>query len=453
MKASLKKTVCILMALVLLCGCLPVTVWAEAGGESTTTSTEATASTTATTAPAIVKLDQLRIKGSNSKVYLSTPNLSDTVNAYSFNIPDWMEKVTITFAGKEGIKATCSNNADVSATGTDYAVDVEIKDKKTTVSLTLTKDGATRKLDITINRQKIDCFIEDIMLYSGDNEINPQGEAGSGQMTFTLPSGTLSGVKLRVKPRHEESVSIANTTSKQETDVIADGDKVKLTLRKNSSYYPTDLCEPEGYAKLVEGTNKYYIEVKAGEVTRTCVVTVIVGDPNANAPTTTTTTTTTAPTQPTETAPTAPPTTAPSYQQPVQGGQSGGSVLSGIPTVLWVLIGLIALVVIGSCIFMIVNMSSNGGRRRGYDDYDYDYRPQPPRRRRNLTEYMDDEYDDYGYDRGRGGRYSDYDDYDDYDQPPRRSGRYNDYDGYDDYDQPPRRGGYNDYDDYDGGGY
>lgn len=450
MKGFVKKAICALMAAVMLCCSLPLTVWAEAGGESTTSSTESTTGTTATTAPAVIKLDQLRIKGSNSKIYLCSPNLSDTVNAYSFNIPNWMEKVTITFIGKEGIKVTSSNNGDVTANGTEYAVDVETKDKKQSVTLTLTKDGVTRKLDITINRQKIDCFIEDIMLYSGDNEITPTGEAANGQMTFTLPSGSLSEIKLRVKPRHEESVSITNTTSKKEGDAITDDEKVKLTLRKNSSYYPTDLSAPEGFDKIVEGTNKYYIEVKAGDVLRTCQVTVIVGDPNANAPTTTTTTTTTAPTQATTEPTTAP--TQPTYQQDPIGGQSGGSVLSGIPTVLWVLIGLIALVVIGSCIFMIVNMTSNNRRRGGYDDYDYDYRPQPPRRRRNLTEYLDDEYDDYGYDRGRGGRYNDYDDYDDYDQPPRR-GRYNDYDGYNDYDQSPRRGGYNDYDDYDGGGY
>jgi len=447
MKGYMRKTICALMAVLMLCCSLPLTVWAEAGGESTTTSTESTTGTTATTTPAIVKLDQLRIKGSNSKIYLSTPNLSDTVNAYSFNIPDWMEKVTITFVGKEGIKVTASNKEDVTANGTEYAVDMETKEKKQTISLTLSKDGATRKLDITVNRQKINCFIEDVMLFNGDNEIDPQGDAEGGKMTFTLPSGSLNNIKLRVKPRHEETVTITNTTAKKDGDVITDDEKVTLTLRKNSTYYPTDLSAPEDYDKLVEGTNKYYIEVKAGEVVRTCEVTVIVGDPNANAPTTTTTTTTTASTQPAVTDPTTAPT-QPTYQQN-QGGQSGGNVLSGIPTVLWVLIGLIALVVIGSCIFMIVNMTSNNRRR--YDDYDYDYRPQPPRRRRNLTEYLDDEYDDYGYDRGR--RYNDYDGYDDYDQPPRRGGRYNDYDGYDDYDQPPRRGGYNDYDDYDGGGY
>jgi|GEM_PF-1795679 len=453
MKAYMKKALCALMAALMLCCALPLTAWAETGGE-TTTSTESTTSTTqpttAPTAPPVLKLDQLRVLGSNGKTYLCSPNLSDSVNGYSFNVPDWMTKATITIVGKEGMKGTSSNGKNVNVNGTTYSVEVELTEKKQTVSVTLTKDNVSRKLDITINRQKIDCFIEDIMVFSGENEITPQGEAANGEMTFNLPSGTLSGVTLRVKPRHEESVFIANITSKQDGDAITDADKVKLKLNKWSTYYPADLCAPEGFDKLVEGTNKYYVEVKAGTVTRSCNVTVIVGDPNANAPTTTTTTTTTAPTQPTASEPTTAPT-QPSYQQNVAGGQAGGGgVLSGIPTVLWILIGIIALVVIGSCIFMIVNMTSGNRRRGGYDDYDYDYRPQPPRRRRNLTEYLDDEYDDYGYER-RGGRYDDYDDYDDYDQPPRR-GRYNDYDGYDDYDQPPRRG-YNDYDDYDGGGY
>ena len=429
------------MALVLLCCSLPMTAWAEAA--------DTTAPTTSTTAaPATVKLDQLRVKGSNNKVYLATPNLSDSANAYSFGVPNWMETVTITFIGKEGIAATCSNGQAVIAAGTNYSVSMDLTADKQTVTLSLQKDGLSRNIDITVNRRQIDCYIEDIMLYSGDNEINPTGSAEEGKMSFTLPSGSLNGITLRVKPRHEGTVTISNITKKLDDEVITDAEKIQLKLNKYSTYYPTDLCDTTSFDKLVEGTNRYYIEVKAGNVTRTCDVTVIVGDPNANAPTTTTTTTTTAaPTVPTETAP----TTLPSTQQTIPGTPSGGgstSMLSSIPPVLWILIGIIALVVIGSCIFMIVNMNSGNRRRGGYNDYDYDYDygPQRPRRRRNLTEYLDDEYDDYDRGPRRGGRYDDYDDYDDY--SPRRGERYDDYD---DYDPPRRSSRFEDYDDYDDG--
>lgn len=438
MKTSIKRTMCALLALVLLCCALPPTVWAEAA-------------TDPTAAPATVKLDQLRVKGSNNKIYLATPNLSDGVNAYSFGVPNWMETVTITFVGKEGIAATCSNGQSVIAAGTNYSVSMDLTENKQTVTLSLKQGDLTRNIDVTVNRRQIDCYIEDIMVFNGDNEITPTGSAEEGKMTFTLPSGALNGIMLRVKPRHEGTVTISNTTKKQDGEAITDAEKIQLKLNQYSTYYPTDLCDTTSFDKLVEGTNRYYVEVKAGNITRTCDVTVIVGDPNANAPTTTTTTTTTAPTSATTTAPTV--ATLPSTQQTIPGsqGSSGSSMLSSIPPVLWILIGIIALVVIGSCIFMIVNMSAGsrrgGGRYNDYD-YDYDYGPQPPRRRRNLTEYLDDEYDDYGYDRGRGGRY---DDYDDYDRAPRRGGRYDSYDGYDDYDAPRRGGRFEDYDDYDDG--
>lgn len=446
MKNYLNKLTCVMLALALLCCALPATAWAEA------TTTSATAATT-TTAPATVSLEQLRVKGSNSKIYLSTPGLSDGVNAYSFNVPNWMEVATITFRGKEDMAATCSNGQSVVSTGVDYSVGVELKENKNTFTLSLSKDGKSRNIEVTINRKQIDCYIEDIMVYSGDNEIIPQGEAGDGAMSFTLPSGSLTGVTLRVKPRHENIVSIANITGMEENAQITADQKVKLTLNRYATYYPVDLTDHADLIKLVEGTNVYHVEVNAGDITRTCKVTVIVGDPAANAPTTTTTTTTT-------TAPTTTSTLASSLPTngtlPQQGGSSGGSSMFGdIPTVLWILIGIIALVVIGSCIFMIVNMTSNNRRGGGYGGYDdYDYRPGP--RRRNLTEYMDDYDDGYyddGYGRGRGGRYDDYDRYNDYDQPPRRGGRYdsyNDYDSYDGYEQPSRRR-YDDYDNYDGG--
>ncbi len=444
MNTSIKRTICTFLALVMLCCTLPLTVWAE--------SSDPAATTTTTAAPATVKLDQLRVKGSNNKVYLSTPNLSDGANAYSFGVPNWMETVTITFIGKEGIAATCSNGQAVIAAGTNYSVSMELTENKQTVTLSLKQGDLTRNIDVTVNRRQIDCYIEDIMIYSGDNKITPtSGTAEEGKMTFTLPSGTLNGVKLRVKPRHEGTVTISNVTKKQDGEAITDAEKILLKLNQSSTYYPTDLCDTTSFDKLVEGTNRYYVEVKAGTITRTCDVTVIVGDPNANAPTTTTTTTTT--TAP----PTTPPTsaTAPSVQQNIPGNQSSAasSILGNIPPVLWILIGIIALVVIGSCIFMIVNMSAGNRGRGGYNnyDYDYDYGPQRPRRRRNLTEYLDDEYDDYGYDRGRGGRYDEYDDYDDYDRGPRRGGRYDSYDDYDDYDPPRRSSRYDDYDNYDDG--
>lgn len=444
MKTSIRKIVAVAMVLLTLCCTLPMTAWAEAGGETTPT-TEPTA------AAPTVKLEQLRVKGSNSKIYLSTPNLSDSTNAYSFGVPDWMETATITFIGKEGIAATCSSGQSVVATGTNYSVGVELTGDKQTFTLTLKKDSITRNIELTINRRKIDCYIENIMLYNGDNEITAQGSIDGGQMTFTLPSGSLDNIKLRVKPRHEETVSIANTTKLLEGETVKDGDKVKLKLNDYSTYYPINLSTTDSFDHLEEGTNTYYVEVKAGSVTRICDVTVIVGDPNANSPTTTTTTTTT--TAPVQDPMSTTGSTAPTYtsgQQTLPGSSGGsGSSLDNIPKVLWILIAIIAMVVIGSCIFMIVNMNANNRRPSGYNNYDYDYGP-PARRRRNLTEYMDDEYyDDYGYDRGRGGRYNDYDGYDDYDQPPRR-GRYNEYDGYDDYDNPPRRQRYDDYDNYDG---
>jgi len=447
MNASIKKIICVLMALVLLCCALPGAAFAEGevgGTDGSTADTEPTAP------PATVKLEQLRVKGSNNKVYLCSPNLSDSVNAYSFNVPDWMESATISFTGSSGIAATCSNGQSVISDGSAYSVSVELSEKKHIFTLALKKDGLTRELQVTINRRQIDCYIEDIMLYNGDNKVQGEGNPDTGVITFNLPSGTTTGLRLRVKPRHENTVAIANITDKEDGEAITENEKVSLKLQANSTYYPCKLDNPENFAVLEEGTNIYHVEVKAGSITRTCTVKVIVGDPNANSPTTTTTTTTT-------TAPLVDPSanvsttmsTFPSGQQTLPGNSSGGS-MDSIPKVLWILIAIIAMVVIGSCIFMIVNMNGANRRNSGYGNYDYDYGP-PPRRRRNLTEYMDDEYyDDYGY--GRGGRYDDYDDYDDYDQPPRRGGRYDDYD---DYDQPPRRR-YDDYDNYDGfegGGY
>lgn len=469
MKNTFTKVFCMLMVLVMLCAALPAAVWAEAGAENTETTA---AETTTTTAAPTVELTQLRIKGSNEKIYLSTPNLSSTVNEYSFAVPDWMETVTVTFSGKTGIAATCSNGQAVISSGTAYSVSVELTGDKQSVVLSLDDGTAKREITVVVNRRTIDCYIEDIMLYNGDNEINPQGDAASGNMTFTLPSGTLSNVSLRVKPRHENTVTIANTTKKTDGSSVMADEKKQLTINQYSTFYPINLCTTDRFAALEEGTNKYYVEVTAGTVTRTCNITIIVGDPAANAPTTTTTTTTTtavvAPIQ--TTAPTV--ATLPSSTvQTLPGAQggSGDSMLGTIPPVLWVLIGLIALVVIGSCIFMIVSMTASNrramGGRGGYGggyDYGYDYDP-PRRRRRNLTEYMDDEYyDDYGggYGRDRGGRYDDYA-YDDY-EPPRRSGRYDSYNefdsfesnGYESYDPMPRRSSnFDDFDDFDNGGY
>jgi len=459
MRKYMSRLACAVLALVMLCCAMPAAVWAE--------SSETEATTTTTAAPKTVVLDQLRIKGSNSKIYLCSPTLSNDVDEYSFNVPDWMEVVTVTFIGKEGMAATCSNQQSVVSTGTSYSVSVELSEKKQTVTLSLSDGSLSRDIDITINRKQIDCYIEDIMLYVGDNEVDPEGDIDDGAMTFTLKTGTLSDVTMRVKPRHENLVTLTNTTLMAEGETITDNDKHKLTINRYSTYYPVDLCDGDVVDKLVEGTNTFYVEVTAGDITRTCEVTVIVGDPAANA-TTTTTTTTTLPTTTTTTSATVPTyTTTSSYLPQVQGGQST-SMLGDIPTVLWILIGIIALVVIGSCIFMIVSMTSNNrnnmnGYNGGYNgnyDYDYDMRPMP-RRRRNLTEYLDDDYDDYGdYNRGRGGRY---DDYDDYDQPSGRGGRYDSYNGfesydgydnynnYDNYEQPARR--YDDYDNYDDGSF
>ena len=214
--------------------------------------------------------------------------------------------------------------------------------------------------------------------------------------------------------------------------MLVGGTQTKKQLELAYSRYDTQLA-------LIEGTNKFKVTVSAGTVTVICDIEIIVGDAAANAVVTTTSTTTT--TTVSTTAPTTAQTTAPSSS----GGLLG--MFSNMSTGMGILIGILITVIIGAFIFMIVNMSSGSDRR---DDYSEPSEPLYRPRRRNLSDYADDEYyDDYGM-RGIGrGRQDDYYGYDAYDERPRRREREY-YDDYYQQDSRPPRGGF--YDRYTRGG-
>lgn len=395
MKRMIRLIPALLALMIIAAMMAPAAGATEEGGrvdsEEVTPSTEE--STTTTTVPPTVKIKNFYIIGSNDKYYLCSPEMTDNVDSYSFNIPDWMESATILIKAATGLKVT-SDSADFNENSGVYRG--KIKDiTKSSQSYTVRLEGssATRTLTVTIKRSNIPCYFDSISMYKGDTAINSKGTITDG-LTFNLDSGTTGGVKLRIKPRHENEVKVANLTGLTVDQI--DGSEPKTTLELNTAtmryeYSPT----------LVEGTNLFRVTVSAGNVTKTCDVTIIVGDANANAPTTTT-------------EPTAAPT-APVSDSSVIGGQDSvtltttsateksGGLFNGsgkMSPVMWVLIGIIITIIAGAIIFMIINLSNNRDDYDDdyYDDYGYD-RPAPRRRsRRNLAEYVDE--DDY-YDEPR----------------------------------------------------
>lgn len=362
------KTASVLLLLVMLIAALPATVFATADttpGESS------------------VSISSLYMLGSNQKYYNPSPSLTAGVNSYSFNVPDWMPSVTICIKSVSGLSVT-ADNATFTSNGSTYRGEITLDSDKKTVAVSMTGTAGTRSLSITVRKISIETFFDTVTMMDGDKTVEAQGTIADG-LTYTLNSGVTERV-LRIMPRHENEVFIENLTNDSTGNPVA-GTEPKQKLELTNSRYETTL-------KLIEGTNKFTITISAGTVTKTCEITVIVGNANANEVIVTTTTTapvisdsddtgalvTTAPTAPTATA--------------------GG----GLSPIMWVAIGIIIAVVIGACIFMIVNMSS-GNSRDHIPPIDEPplYRPQ---RGRNLGDFADDDYydDGYGAPRGIGNR-------------------------------------------------
>ena len=427
----------VFMMLVLM---MPLSVFA-------TETDDTTAPTETTAAAPTVKLSNLYVVGSNKKNYLADPSLSAGNNKYSFYLPKWMEEATIMVKSSEDISVSC-DDADFSGSGGVYSGKCKLESSKNTFSVKVKGDDAERTLSITIFLSDIPCKLEKITLMKNSEEVKAFSEPE--KLEYTFPSGTTSGVSLRIIPRHEQTVEIVNLTGIPEDQITGNEQKTKLSLHETYMRYDTDLT-------LVEGTNVFLVTVTAGTVKKECKATIIVGDPNANLITTTQST------EPTS-APTTEYSVSPIETQPTEPEKPVGAA-SSFPPVLWVTVGVVIAVVLGACIFMIVNMGNRNANNNNGGDYEYDYNRQPPRYpvRRNLSEYVDDEYD-YGQSlrsRSRGrmdGGYYNANSYNNYsDGYGSGSGSYNDYD--DGYGSGAPRGGssqlggFENDDDYGSGNY
>ncbi len=437
----------VIAAILILVAMLSYSVTAFASEAGVTPDNEEV--TNATVPAPTVPIKNLQLIGSNGKTYLCSPSLADGTDKYSFNIPNWMEDATIRIKGEKGLNISNSGSAFTEESGVyDFAQSDITKDSQT-YTVTIAKDSVTRTLELTVKRTNIPCKIESVALRNNGKDVTGTGSIADG-LTYTLEAGTVNNISLRIMPRHENTVTITNLTGIADENITGDEPEDKLTLSETSKRYDYTL-------KLVEGTNRFRLDVAAGGATKTCMITVVVGDPNANAPTTTTVSTTASATDT--------PATVASLNTTTTRPNEDGSGLSKLSPIVLILLGVIATVIVGAIIFMIVNMSS---RRNSYDDYDdYDDYPPAPRRGgyddyddyddryddrggypsgRNLTDYMDDDYDDRNSYSRRSGYDSDYDDYSDRDRR-----RYdNDYDSrrdsrrgggyYDDNDYRSRRG-------------
>lgn len=426
----MKKTrmIAILTVLLLVISLFALPAFATEGGE-----TQPTTETQATQAPAPIKLSNFYMVGSNGKHYLCDPTLADNVDKYTFRIPNWMEETTVVVKAAAGLKMEGSGVSFTEKSGVYEAKLTEIVKAEQSYSFTVTDPATSKTRTISINllRQKIDCKIESVTMYKGDNAVTPSGSVADG-LTFTLPSGTTSGVSFTIMPRHENVVRMTRLTGLADGETPGAERTQTLELNKSTRYSYTPTLE--------EGTNTFRLEVEAGDVKKNCSISVIVGDANANAPTTTTEATVpTAVASVTD----APTTIATLPTNPLPEEKDGFKM----SPLLWVFLGVIITVVIGAIIFLIAN---SVGKNRDYDDYDdyddygdggdyYDDQPRRPAPRggRDLTDYIDDDYDD-GY--GSGGSYS-----------GRSRSSYRD-DGYDDgYSRGGSRRGGRGYDDYDDG--
>ncbi|MBQ6797246.1 MAG: hypothetical protein IJP10_04445 [Clostridia bacterium] len=471
----LLKIVSALLLVALVCSVAAPAVFASEAGATTAT-------TAPTTAAAQTKLElkALSSVGSNQKNYLCSPNYSNSTDNYSFNVPDWMPSLTVKITGPSGLSCSSSSVSFSESNGV-YSGTFELKEKTQSFSVKFSSNsGQSRTLNITVRRSTIECFFDKVILRLGDNEIAPKSGSVNDGLVYELASGTKS-CEFRLTPRHENEVFFENTTVRADGTRVVDAANAK---EKQTLEYYRYTIKPD----LIEGTNTFVATITAGSVTKTCNITVIVGDPNANsaAGTTTTSAISSIPpvsgqqtvtdygcsingttmtltnastgvtqtyyrsdgtaadsiygtwsasdgsgtmvfyadntclvngtscgytlngtalriesftmTSPSEDTGTVLPTTT-------QAKQSGG-LLGGMSPLMWVLIGIIITVVLGACIFMIVNMSSSGSKNRMPEDDYYDeplYRDS--RRGRNLADFAGDDYGDYDdYDRGYGGR-------------------------------------------------
>lgn len=455
-----------------------------------------TTTTTTGAASAKLSLKGLTAVGSNQKNYLCSPNYSDSTDNYSFNVPDWMPSLTVRITAQSGLSCSSSSVSFTENSGI-YTGTFELKDKTQSFSVKLTStSGQSRTLNITVRRSTIECYFDKVIIRKNDADVTADSGNVKDGLTFKLPSGTTT-CEIRMTPRHENELYFENTTVRADGSRVVDAATAKEKIELNYYRYTVN-------PTLIEGTNTFVATINAGTMTKTCNITVIVGDPAANsAAGTTPSATVPVPTQPgsmatnygcsingttmtltnaatgvtttyyrsdgtsstaifgtwsasdgsstmvfyadntclvnglsntytlngtaltiepvatipsedTGTLPTTVPTTA---------AAKGG--LGGMSPLMWVLIGIIITVVLGACIFMIVNMSGNKNQMQ--DDYYEEPLYRDTRRRRNLADYASDDYDDYddyGYQsrgpRGYGGR-------------PRNNASFDDYDDYDDY--------------------
>ena len=459
---------------------------------------------TETPAAGKIQLKALGAEGSNGKNYLSSPGYSDSVNSYSFNVPDWMPSLKVKITGPAAL--SCKSDAvSFSESSGVYTGTFALSAKSQSFTVTFSNAaGASRTLTILVNRSKIDCFFDKVILRNGGNEVSAKsGSSASSGYTFDLPAGT-KNCEFRLTPRHEEKFFFENTTVRADGTRVEDAASAKKQI--NLEYYRYTI-KPN----LIDGANTFVATITGGTVTKTLNITVNVGSA-----TTTETTATTAATVPTQEVPTQPgvqpaaPTSATpavkEYGCSIAGakmnltdvstgatkeynrtdmsagdntiigtwaaadnsgtmvfyadnsclvnGASGtytlngtalriqqavpttaatapatasttvaksGGLFDGMSPIMWVFIGVIITVVIGACIFMIVNMGSKKDDGGYYEEEPYYQEPRRPRR--NLADYADDDYDDYDdysyNDRGRrpSGRPSsrgrNFDDYDD----------------------------------------
>ena len=384
--------------LLIIASVLPMTAFATEPTSSTNEPTSSTTTTTTTTKPEEkIKLTNLYVVGSNNKNYLADPSLTSGVNKYSFYLPDWMESATLILKSSESLVIS-SDDASFEGSSGSYTGKLKLSGSKNTFNITLESNGNKRELTIIVYLSDIPCKLEKVSIIRSSEAVAATGSS-TDKLEHTFASGTTSGVSLRIVPRHEQSVSITNLTGIPNDQITGNEPKTDLKLHEEYKRYDHSLT-------LVEGTNVFLVTVTAGNVKKQCTVTIIVGDANANAPTTTTST------ESTTSSTTAPTTISTFSPLPTTDSQISGGTESSFPPVLWVTVGVVIAVVLGACIFMIVNMGgrNNGG---GYSDFDdYDYEPAYPSRR-NLTDYMDD---DYGYGYGKP-------------QPPMNNG-YNNRGGY-----------------------
>ncbi len=388
MKFSVRAAA-VLLVLLMLTAMIPMTVFA--------TETDPTEPTTSTTAAPTVSLSNLYVLGSNNKNYLADPSLSAGNNKYSFYLPDWMEEAKLIIKSSEDISVSCES-AEFEKKDGAYQGLFKLGSSKNTFKVTVKSGDKERELTVVIFLSDIPCKLEKITLLKKSEEVKTFTETEKIEHTF--PSGTTSGISLRIVPRHEQTVEITNLTGIPENQITGNEQKTKLNMHEAYKRYDTDLT-------LVEGTNVFLVTVTAGKVKKESKITIIVGDANANI------TTTTAPTEPSMTAPTEGTTAFILPTEPNDREEVGAA--GSFPPVLWVTVGVVIAVVLGACIFMIVNMgnrnNNGGGGGGGYDGYDdYDRRQPHYPARRNLSEYVGDDYDEYGYggslrggSRGRGG--------------------------------------------------